>query len=87
MRHLFGVSLFDLYSSQIIEENDKNSREIPLESKSQVPLLLVKAFKIIEERSLSSFEDLYDVYRLSSDTNKIDEVILNILRFQIGLSL
>jgi len=82
--HLFGVSLFDLYSSQITEENAKSSRESPLESKSQVPLLLVKAFKIIEERALSSFEDLYDVYRLSSDTNKIDEVIL---RFQIRFSL
>ena len=55
--HLFGVSLFDLCSSE-----------------SGVPLLLVKAFCAIEKRAYVNFEDLYDVYRLSSDTNKIDEV-------------
>jgi hypothetical protein len=57
--YIFGVSLFDC---------DKHS------DNDGVPLLLVKAFKAIENRASLSGEDLYDVYRLSSDTNKIDKV-------------
>ena len=71
--HLFGVSLFDLYSSSQMKELD----DVSLEVTSQLPLLLVKAFSTIEERAYINFEDLYDVYRLSSDTTKIDEVTIN----------
>ena len=37
-------------------------------------LLLVKAFRHIEERAGQSGEDLYDAYRLSADTAKIDKI-------------
>ena len=57
------------------DTHDVNQSTVETSTKSQVPLLLIKAFKTIEERAYASFEDLYDVYRLSSDTNKIDEVI------------
>ena len=56
--YLFGVSLFDL----------------KIDTEKQVPLLLVKAFKHIEERALSTGEDLYDAYRLSAETAKIDQI-------------
>ena len=84
--HLFGVSLFDLYSSQMNSSSNNSSSsdgggggggDEALSASSQVPLLLVKAFRTIEERAYVSFEDLYDVYRLSSDTSKIDEVYNN----------
>lgn len=37
------------------------------------PALLQKAFEDIEKRGLEKKEDLYDVYRLSADTRKIDK--------------
>jgi len=37
-------------------------------------MLLVKAFRHIEERAGQSGEDLYDAYRLSADTAKIDQI-------------
>lgn len=57
--YLFGVSLFDLCNS-----SDSN----------QVPLILTKSFKYIEDRALITNEDLYDAYRLSSDTTKIEPI-------------
>ncbi len=60
--YLFGVSLFDLAS-----DGDNQSSQ-------GVPLLLVKAFRHIEERASQSGEDLYDAYRLSADTAKIDQI-------------
>ena len=63
LRHyLFGVSLFDLASSG------------DCDSCPGVPMLLVKAFRHIEERAGQSGEDLYDAYRLSADTAKIDQI-------------
>lgn len=38
------------------------------------PLILTKCFREIEDRALATNEDLYDVYRLSADTSKIDEI-------------
>ena len=35
---------------------------------------MIKAFKTIEDRAYINLEDLYDVYRLSADTSKIDEI-------------
>ena len=61
--HLFGVSLFDLITTQQQQSNESN-----------VPFLLIKAFKTIEERAYTNQEDLYDVYRLSADTSKIDQI-------------
>jgi hypothetical protein len=40
----------------------------------QVSLFLVKALRHIESKALASNEDLYDVYRLSSDTARLDHV-------------
>lgn len=56
-RHfIFGVSLFDLAG----------------DNTDQMPLILEKCFKNIEERALINNEDLYDVYRLTADSTKID---------------
>jgi hypothetical protein len=60
--YIFGVSLFDLVPDFSEDKPDA------------VPLLLVKAFANIEERALLTHDDLYDVYRLSADTSKIDEI-------------
>ena len=56
--YLFGVSLFDLNTDEI----------------SSAPMLLVKAFTHIEETAARTSEDLYDAYRLSADTAKIDQI-------------
>lgn len=56
--YLFGVSLFDLSNTV----------------HSFVPDLLVKAFKCIEEKALTTGEDLYDAYRLSADSTKIEPI-------------
>jgi hypothetical protein len=60
--YLFGVSLFDLLNTSTQQQQQF------------VPDLLVKAFKYIEEKSLITGEDLYDAYRLSSDTTKIEPI-------------
>lgn len=44
------------------------------ENADEPPLILTKCFREIEERAAATNEDLYDVYRLSADTSKIDEV-------------
>lgn len=58
LNYLFGVSLFDLNTDEI----------------SAAPMLLVKAFTHIEETAAKTGEDLYDAYRLSADTAKIDQI-------------
>jgi hypothetical protein len=63
--HIFGVSLFDLIS------NESTPSDL---NRAKVPLILVKAFEIIEERSRLTHEDLYDVYRLSADSAIIDQL-------------
>lgn len=55
------MSLFDLASPGDAEVNS-------------IPPILTKCFREIEERALATSEDLYDVYRLSADTSKIDEI-------------
>ena len=42
------------------------------------PYLLQKAFEDIEKRGLENKEDLYDAYRLSADTRKIDKLKLQL---------
>ena len=39
---------------------------------AEAPLILIKSFTEIETRSLETNEDLFDIYRLSSDTVKIE---------------
>lgn len=65
LHYIFGVSLLDLVPN--FDEKSANAND-------NVPQLLVKAFASIESRALLSNEDLYDVYRLSADTSKIDEI-------------
>ena len=51
-----------------MSKTDNESNQI------QTPLILTKCFREIEERALATGEDLYDVYRLSADTSKIEEI-------------
>lgn len=44
------------------------------DSSIQVPAFLTRLFKNIEERAAQNSEDLYDVYRLSADSGKIDKL-------------
>jgi hypothetical protein len=64
--HIFGVSLIDL----VVSGNQSATSTENL----QVPWLLVKLLRHIESRALATNEDLYDVYRLSSDTARLDQV-------------
>ncbi|RNA43297.1 phosphatidylinositol 3-kinase regulatory subunit alpha [Brachionus plicatilis] len=56
---IFGANLIELMSQ---------------EASDQAPLFLARLFKNIEERALQNSEDLYDVYRLSADSAKIDKI-------------
>ena len=60
--HIFGVSLFDLVAT--------NQTSTAL----FVPLFLVKTLRHIEITAQATGDDLYDVYRLSSDTVELEPI-------------
>ncbi|CAF0924191.1 unnamed protein product [Brachionus calyciflorus] len=56
---IFGANLIDLMS----ENTERDA-----------PDILIKLFKNIEDRALQNNEDLYDVYRLSADSIKVEKI-------------
>lgn len=63
--HIFGVSLYELANSMSGGE-------------SHVPKFLIKLCTHIEQRAYTNNDDLYDAYRLSSDTNTLEPIVTSI---------